>query len=61
MEWKVTTYECWNSEGEDQVVDGWYYQFFTGVEIVGSIGPFKNEEEAMQHLDQTIDHEGGIR
>ena len=55
MEWRGTTYDAWYSDGEDQVVDGWYYQFYTGIEIVGSIGPFKTEQEAMQHLDSTID------
>ena len=56
MEWKGTTYEAWNSEGDD-CKDGWYCQFLTGCEIVGSIGPFKTEEEAMRHMDTSINKE----
>ena len=57
MEWRGTTYEAWYSDGDDYLLDGWYYEFYTGSSIVGSIGPFKTEEDAMQHLDNTIDKE----
>ena len=57
MEWKQTSYSAWENN------NGWFYQIFRqysgwdcrGIDSETPSGPFRTEQAAMQHLDDTIE------